>query len=36
VRDGALLSARWPGDAEALAHALLELVRATLGQSAAE
>lgn len=33
VRDGALYTARWPGDAEALATAFLELVRATLGQS---
>ncbi len=32
VRDGALFSARWPGDAEALAAAFLELVRGMLGQ----
>lgn len=33
VRDGALYTARWPGDAEALATEFLALVRATLGQS---
>jgi putative intracellular protease/amidase len=34
VTDGALLSARWPGDAEALALALLALVRAGLEPAA--